>query len=51
MPLKIPSEDILYFDFETDNPFGPYASLNLIGFAINDEEAKVCKFGRDRKLE
>src|SRR5690349_2442928 len=51
MPIKLPREQVLYFDFETDNPYGPYATLNLIGFALDDEEAKVCKFGKDRELE
>lgn len=50
MPKRI-QEDILYFDFETDNPYGPYAALNLIGFALNDEKATVCKFGRDIEAE
>lgn len=48
MPIRLsdPVVDTLYFDFETDNPYGPYASLNLIGFQFNDEPAKTCKYDK-----
>lgn len=47
MPVKLagPVTDTLYFDFETDNPNGPYATINLIGFQLNDEPVKICKYG------
>lgn len=46
MPIKL-HQDTLYFDFETDNPYGPYASLNLIGFALNDGPTRIVKWGKD----
>lgn len=47
MPIKLPAKKHLYFDHETDNPHGPYACLNLIGFQLEDEEPKICKYGKD----
>lgn len=52
MPKVISTvEHTLYFDFETDDRYGPYASLNLIGYSIDDGPTKIVKFGRDDDTE
>src|SRR6478752_503571 len=50
MPTKV-THDVLYFDFETDDKYGPYAALNLIGYALNDEPAKTVHFGKGEPEE